>query len=174
MNSRESGVNEHIALVNSQIQYHKYQAERSEEAFKQEKHAKLVKQFESLLEYLENSQSGDPKRGQNRIPPISPPKTISLPKKRMEELTDLPEELVSQLKGIVTYNEKEKVILEIIRENNGSASIDEVLIGIYRKTGEIDNRDKLSRKLYNMYHKKGILSLVPKRKGIYQINPNHK
>ncbi len=171
MNSRESGVNEHIALVNSQIQYHKYQAERSEEAFKQEKHAKLVKQFESLLEYLENSQSGDPKRRQNRISHISPPKTTSLPKKRMEELTDLPDELVSQLKGIVTYDDKEKVILEIMRENDGSASIDEVLIGIYHKTGEIENRDNISRKLYSMDKRKGHISRVPKRRGVYQVNP---
>ncbi len=170
MNPHKSEVSEHIALVNSQIQYHKYQAERSEEVFKQDKHVNLVKQFESLLEYLENTQGGKTNQGQNGMSGASrPTRSFLQPKKRIEEHADLPQELVSQLKGIVTY--KEKVILEVMRENDGVASIDEILIGIYHKTGEIKNRDNISRRLYNMGKRKGLISRVPKRRGVYQVNP---
>ena len=63
----------------------------------------------------------------------------------------------------------ERDIVHVLREQfDGAANVDEILVGLYRQTGEILQRPYLSNKLYRMAQSDQIVS-VPKRKGVYRI-----
>jgi len=84
-----------------------------------------------------------------------------------KELNELPDELLSELR-IENYQNEQSLIESIIEFNGGTASLDQLLILIYKNTGEIKRRDKLNAKLYRMY-KKGIIKKVKDTKSLYEI-----
>ncbi len=87
--------------------------------------------------------------------------------KRVGDLDDLPPELRAQLQ-IGRIGEFERQIIELIeREYGGVANVDEVLVGLYRATGEIHQRQPLANKLYRM-GQAGQLISVPRKKGVYR------
>jgi hypothetical protein len=55
--------------------------------------------------------------------------------------------------------------------SNGPNDISQILIAIYKTSGEIRNRQKLTQKLYRM-KRKGILEQVGERKGMFQLKCN--
>jgi hypothetical protein len=57
-------------------------------------------------------------------------------------------------------------VVQVIREAGGTATLDEVLIGLYRKTGEVAKRNLLSNRLYRLAQQ-GYLRSVQHRKGVY-------
>jgi len=58
----------------------------------------------------------------------------------------------------------------LIDENNGLISLDQLIIGIWKKTGESVKRQALTSRLYRMSQKDLIFS-VPTKKGVYSNRP---
>jgi len=87
--------------------------------------------------------------------------------RRIGNLNDLPEELRSQLVA-AKRDELEEQILQALRELDGVANIDEVLVAIYRATGKVRKRNYVANKLYRMA-REGLVESVPKRKGVYRL-----
>lgn len=87
---------------------------------------------------------------------------------RIGSLEDLPPELRSQIKS-AGMDELEEAVVEVVKSFDGIASVDEILVGLYRNYQRIEDREQLSRKLYRMT-KKGLLKPEPKRRGIYRVD----
>src|SRR5688500_583138 len=87
--------------------------------------------------------------------------------KRVGNLAELPEALRRQLQ-VGRVGAFEQSIIDIIRDMYGGVTnVDEVLVGLYRRKGEIHQRQYIANKLYRM----GMASLiasVPKKKGVYR------
>ena len=87
--------------------------------------------------------------------------------RRVGNLDDLPEALRAQLQ-IGKIGELERQIIEVIREElGGVANVDEILVGLFRQTGQVLERQSLANRLYRM-GQAGHLSSVPKKKGVYR------
>ena len=88
-------------------------------------------------------------------------------RKRVGNLDELPAELRAQLQ-IGKVGEFEQRIIDLIRDQyDGVANVDEILVGLFRTTGEVHQRQQLANKLYRMGQAKQIIS-VPKKKGVYR------
>lgn len=87
--------------------------------------------------------------------------------RRIGDVSDLPPELLSQL-SIPKLDEVEQAVINTLTSRyNGIASIDEILVGIYRDAGILQtDRRKFSNKLYRMQSARHICS-VDGRKGLY-------
>ena len=87
--------------------------------------------------------------------------------KRLGSLAELPDELVAQLQA-AKRSELESEIVEVIDELlDGVANVDEILVGLYRKSQKIYQRPFIANKLYRM-GQAGLLESVPKKKGVYR------
>jgi hypothetical protein len=88
--------------------------------------------------------------------------------RRVGNLDDLPETLRAQLQ-IGKIGEVEREIIAIIRDvYDGVANVDEILVGLFRRTGEIHDRQPLANRLYRM-GQAGHLFSVPRKKGVYRV-----
>jgi hypothetical protein len=123
---------------------------------------RLIEQHESLLQFLENlgKSREAPQPSMLAIQPPQPP-ARQLPL----DLADLPEELLSELSEGTVKGEADPV-LQIIDDHGGTASIDEILIDLYRKHGEIGKRTIVGSRLYRL-SKRGLVRAMPGKKGIY-------
>lgn len=101
----------------------------------------------------------------DEAPARSPVQTPVLTLKA-EDLEGLPAELVGELSDGAIPDKGESVLLLVIDERGGIASLDQILIGIYRKTGEVMKRTTLTSKLYRLTQK-GVLFALPTKKGAY-------
>ena len=84
----------------------------------------------------------------------------------LEDLKDLPEELLKQL-HISDSDRKNLWIVAIVREHQ-PCSLDQILVQLYKRHALIENRVKLMARMYRL-SQKGQIQTVPSRKGIYQI-----
>jgi len=82
-----------------------------------------------------------------------------------EDVQGLPPELLSEL-SISTSDRAEFDIITLINDAGGLLTLDRILIGLFRKTGEIHKRATMTSRLYRM-GQKGLISSVPNRKGLY-------
>jgi hypothetical protein len=100
---------------------------------------------------------------QDVVPPLLPkPNRFVL---RPEEIENLPEELIAELSATVT-DKTELAIFRTVNEFGGAASLDQILVDLYKKTKEIVKRTTLTSRLYRM-QQKGLVFPVPGRKGVY-------
>jgi len=83
-----------------------------------------------------------------------------------KDLEGLPPELIAQLSTKV--DDVESNILKILEDNGGTASLDHMLIGIYKISQEILQRNKLNSKVYRMINK-GLIEGVDGKKAVYRI-----
>lgn len=82
-----------------------------------------------------------------------------------EDLAGLPPELLSQLS--VTESDKlDGMIVDIIKSSGGSMLLDKLMIALFKRSGEIQQRPQLISRLYRL-SKKGKVFSVPKKKGVY-------
>lgn len=87
--------------------------------------------------------------------------------RRVGDLDELPDELRRQLQ-IAKVGAQEQMIIGVLdRQFDGIANVDEILVGVYRATGEVWQRQFLANKLYRMSVAK-LLESVPKKKGVYR------
>jgi hypothetical protein len=84
----------------------------------------------------------------------------------LDEIQDLPPELLAELS--VDADKTEFAILALLREGGGVLSMDKILIGLFKRTGEIHKRSALNNRLYRM-EKNGDLFKVPGKKSAYSI-----
>lgn len=89
---------------------------------------------------------------------------------RFGDLRDLPEELLRQIPA-TRIDDTERDVIDTMRQIfGGIASVDEVLVGLYRKTGVVHDRKKLAGKLYRMVNASPpLLEAVTGRRGIYRL-----
>lgn len=88
------------------------------------------------------------------------------------DLKDLPEELLKNL-SLTDSDFFDFQILGIIESGGGVMSLDHILIGLYKDSGEVYDRLKISQKLYRMISK-GKLFSVDGMKGVYSLKPQEK
>ncbi|MCQ9615951.1 hypothetical protein L1889_03890 [Paenalcaligenes niemegkensis] len=86
-----------------------------------------------------------------------------------DDLAGLPDELVKEL-GITDSDRKEYLLIDLINNLGGIASINKLLISIYKETGEIEKRTRLVARLYRMQNK-GMIYTTSERKGVYSTTP---
>lgn len=87
--------------------------------------------------------------------------------KRIGNLSDLPEELRSELPTTLK-DELEIQIIECFIDLEGIANIDEILVFLYRKYGVIQKRAFLASKIYRMVKSRS-LEKIKGKKGIYRL-----
>ncbi|WP_421993398.1 hypothetical protein [Qipengyuania sp.] len=87
--------------------------------------------------------------------------------RRVGDLRDLPEELREQLQ-VGKTDELEEKIVNSLGFLNGIANLDEVLVALFRMTGEVYKRTYISNKMYRMAQA-GTIESVPKKKGVYRL-----
>lgn len=98
------------------------------------------------------------------IPDVSNAQTIT-----PADLAGLPKELLDQL-NLPQLDNQEKLIVDLVNEAGSVLSLDKILIGLYRKTGEVLQKRALNQKIFRMIDK-GLLWKVPKKKGVYTSIP---
>ncbi len=87
--------------------------------------------------------------------------------RRVGNLDDLPDSLLAQLQ-VGRVDELHERIVHSLRQLDGTANLDEVLVALYRATGEVYKRPYLSNKMYRMAQA-GAIESVPKKKGVYRL-----
>lgn len=87
--------------------------------------------------------------------------------RRLGNLSDLPEELQKQLQATKVDDLHEHVI-HSLKQLDGVANLDEMLVALYRATGKVYKRPYLSNKMYRMAQA-GAIESIPKKKGVYRL-----
>jgi len=82
-----------------------------------------------------------------------------------QDLEGLPDDILQEL-SISSGDKTELTVLNLLEEMGGIATLDHLIIGLFRKTGEKYKRQTLTSKLYRMSQKEMIFS-VPTKKGVY-------
>ena len=152
----------HLKFVNEQVIFQQKTIERllllKESPAKQKFHKMLLEKFEALSNFLIEQD----KKGGNAA--IATGKQIRL-SLTPADLEGLPEEVLKQL-SISEGDRTDFAVLNLLEELGGIASLDQLLIGLYKKTGEVLKRQGLTSRLYRMTQKELIYG-VPGKKGIY-------
>ncbi len=102
-------------------------------------------------------------------PPAAEQLNDAIPDRRPDDLSDLPTELLNELSGRAVKGENDPLV-QIIIDRGGTATIDEILIDLYRKHGQIGKRILVQNKLYRL-SKHGAIWPTTGRKGVYTITP---
>jgi hypothetical protein len=89
--------------------------------------------------------------------------------RRIGALDDLPPELRKLLNVAKLDDLEEKIVSTLNARYAGVASVDEILVGLYRDFQYIpEDRRTIANKLYRM-SRAGHLERVAKRKGVFQV-----
>lgn len=160
---------EALAFVNGQVEFHRGKTLTLGEASprRTSQHAKFSQQFEALAAFL-NRQASYVDKLEDELaqrPPPQPPLLSVQLSLRLEDIDGLPEELMQEL-SITDGDKADFAIQALMQENGGVMSLDQLLIGLYRKTREIHKRANLNARVYRLT-KKGTLFDVPGRRGVY-------
>jgi hypothetical protein len=158
----------HIEFVKGQVEFQQRQAARfASEPHRSRLHLNAVERFKSLLadlEVLMNRINENPELLSVRSSVVSPRLGLS-----WEEIHGLPQELLEEL-SISESDKTEFNISSLITELGSIASLDRLLVALFRQSGEITKRAALNQRLYRMVQKELIYS-VPGKKGVYSIHP---
>jgi hypothetical protein len=139
--------------------FEKYSVGKFKEEFRANLHASTRDKFKELSAdiIIADKELDSPKKKD-----LSGIKQLSV---SPEELEGLPEELINEL-SVSDADKTEFAIVNLINENGGILPLDRILIGMYKKTGEITKRQTMTSKLYRM-SQKGLVFSVPSKKGFY-------
>ncbi len=159
---------QHAEFVKGQMEFHLRQADRfAEEPRRATLHATTAAQFRLLLEGLDALhawQEANP--GWESAHKIDRSKRLAL---SWDEIEGLPPELLAEL-SLSESDRTEFNILSSVRELGGVASLDRLLVYIYRQSGEVMKRTALNQRLYRMIQKE-LLHSVPGKKGVMNKLP---
>ena len=149
----------HLRFVNEQVEFQKRMIELLKNSpGKQKFHKLLQERFEALRNFLIEQD----KKGSNGAIPTGRQIRLSL---TPADLEGLPEEVLKQL-SISDGDRTDFAVLNLLEELGGIATLDQLLIGLYRKTGEVLKRQALTSRLYRMTQKELIYGISGK-KGVY-------
>jgi len=162
-------IDEDIDFVNSQIDHHrrtiKFLNDRGDD-FKARRHVGILKRFEEMLPKIKEAMNLCSTDLNKYLQAARSEKIGS----RLGDVSDLPDELRTQLVS-VQFDEAESNIVEVMKlDFDGVATIDEILVGLYRRYSDIQQREQLANKIYRMVRKEVIFS-VSGKKGVYSIVP---
>ena len=90
--------------------------------------------------------------------------------RRNDDLSDLPPELLKELSE--SFKGETDPLIRIINDRGGTASLDEILVDLFRRYREIGKRPIISNKLYR-FSKRGLCAPVPGKKGFYTTDPDN-
>ncbi len=150
----------HLAFVNDQLAFHEKRAAAfADTPIRQKRHLATAAKFRELEKYL-------------RQAPAAPISTKKPRRLRLaltsSDIKGIPAELLAELS--FGGDKTELAILDAMQDLGGIASLDQILIGIYRKTGDVQKRAQLIQKLYRMAQK-GRIHPIPGKKGAYSLEP---
>jgi hypothetical protein len=175
-------------LVKRQLEYWQRQIDQygpdnpRYRAAKAERYKQLVSDFTELLDYLNRIEGTDLQIEARFSPEIAKPKGGSVPRYRPrtplpesveaapvvaaipDEFADLPPELLEQL----SEGAKAQVdpVIKIINDRGGTATLDQILIDLYRATKEVHKRTMVQNKLFRL-SKRELCWSMPGKKGVY-------
>lgn len=150
---------------------------------KTERYRQLVAVFTDLLDYLNKVEGTDlriessrPARLSPEIPkapirmaPTPPADAAPAPANSApDEFADLPPELLAEL----SEGAKAQVdpVIKVINDRGGTATLDQILIDLYRATKEVHKRTIVQNKLFRL-SKREMCWSVPGKKGVYTTQP---
>ncbi|TMJ01428.1 MAG: hypothetical protein E6G97_16225 [Alphaproteobacteria bacterium] len=156
-------VAKYAPFVNDQIELQDRMANRYvHQEWRRDRHLRTQQVFRNLLDDLVLLQSRAAESLHRDIKPANVMRNITL---TLEDIEGLPPELMQEL-SISDADRLEFTIVSIINDAGGILSLDKIIVGLYKKTGEVHKRSTLTSRLYRMIQKSLIYS-VPYRKGIY-------
>lgn len=178
-----------IGIVKQQIEYWRYQVANfgpDHPRYRPAKIAKyeyLIRDFSELLAFLERQAAQEavenPLSLQERATTffVSPqqaaagrqaPEVVkevsAAPSNIPDDLADLPVELLNELSESIKGETDQ--LIKIINDRGGTATLDEILIDLWRKYKEIGKRPIVSNRLYRL-SRRGLCWPLPGRKGVY-------
>ena len=125
-------------------------------------HLATAQEFRDLADALTETEKELEELSQRPKVNSSSPSTLSITK---QDLEDLPEQLIKEL-SISDSDLIEFMLYELAEDNGGMISLDQLLIGLYKKTGEVHKRASVTSRLYRM-GQKGMIFSVAGKKGVY-------
>jgi hypothetical protein len=157
-------IDQHIQLVKSQIAWLSSQIDRfspGHPRYRPEQIAlyeRLASQHQELLKFLEDLTSqGEPSGDRAAF--------LGVVRDQNDDLSDLPKELLAELSDKTTRGSVDP-IAQVIADRGGTATLDEILIDLYRKHGQVSKRTLLANKLYRL-SRQGVVWSLPGKKGVY-------
>ena len=142
-------------FVNSQADFHREMIAKYEGNEKRQKrHIETASQFDELGGFL----AGLADEGAAQ----SPRSRLAL---SWDEVEDLPPELLAEL-SVGDGDKVEFQIMSVIEKLGGVASLDRILVELWRATGEVFKRAAITNRLYRMGGK-GMVQTLPGKKGVY-------
>jgi hypothetical protein len=157
-------LNTHNSFVKQQSEFHRRMAKKyAFDPKRQLLHISTAEKFEVLASDINDA---DKKLDD----PLFAPKPITLEQQLNlfpKELDDLPEDLKKELSSS-DADIIERLTLTLMEEAGGIISLDRILVGLYRKTGEINKRVTMTSRMYRMAQK-GYVYYVPGKKGVYSV-----
>lgn len=154
-------ISQDLTVLNEQIIFHeKRAAATGVEEWRKKIHTTTAEKLRAVSEHIVTLQSAI-SESLNRTSPIKVGNQLTL---SLDEIQGLPDELIKELS--IDTDSTDFIIASLINEAGGILSLDKILVGLYKKTGEIHKRTPLSNRLYRMGQRGEIFSL-PGKKGIY-------
>jgi len=157
-------LDKHYHFVNEQIEFHLQSAKRyGTNKYRSVKHLETAETFKSLFEDMR--QASEKLEAQAKTSEVATPQKQFRLSLTPEELEGLPEDLLNELSGA---DRTEYLIINILEDSGGVASLDRLLVEIYRRTNEVTKRNTLTSRLYRMAQK-NLVHSVPGKKGVYSL-----
>lgn len=129
-------------------------AARSQLRSRAKSHAILASQFRRIATMMKDALIVQSIAPSNRNLGLTP-----------HDIDGLPDELIQEL-SISDADIADFGILSVVDEAGGILSLDKILIGLYKRSGEIHKRTAINSRIYRMIQK-GLMFPVPSRKGVY-------
>ena len=156
-------VQDGLKFVNEQIAFHEDRERQFSGQARARKHSETKEKFHALADLLQELESA-------ATADKAAPKQLSL-SLTPEDIEGLPDELMEEL--TISKDKTEFLILSALEKNHGVASLDQLLVALYRESGEIFKRSALNNRIYRMVTRGQVFS-VPDKKGVYsleELNP---
>lgn len=157
-------LSKHIPFVNAQIAFQENQAKKYATVPRRANlHLATASTFKQLLADMQDA---------SRVldDPANKPKPVSLSQQLIlspAELAELPDDLLKEL-NVTEADKIEQTILSLMEQAGGIISLDRLLVGIYKRTGEVQRRVTITSRMYRM-NQKGYVFPVPGKKGVYSV-----
>jgi hypothetical protein len=125
--------------------------------------------FRALREDLEAASRELDQKGPTVIASFGPSNAAAAPPLTLapDDIEGLPDELLKEL-SISASDRTEFAIQALLEEAGGVLSLDRILVGLYKKLGEVHKRQSLISRLYRM-GQRDLVFTVPGKKGVYAL-----
>lgn len=160
-------IGRHLSFVNEQASNQEKLARLYEtQPWRSEKHKIAANQFRELAKDIANAEKALAATSAYSDGNADRQKSMSL---TLDDIEGLPEELLREL-SISDSDRVDFLIVSLINEWGGILSLDKILVGIFKKTGEVHKRNVMTSRLYRM-RQKGMIFNVPNKAGFYSTKP---